>query len=105
MWNKSCIVNVGTSLVRSPNRCNALFHKYGVRRSISETNREALKTEMLAQIHCADFGVIKYCVGITRSNNDTFSDDVGFLANIEGLAHIVIGDEHTDIFIAQMLND
>ena len=60
---------------------------------------------MLAQIHFAHFGVVQNGIGVALRDNYALANDVGFLANIERLAHIMVGDQHTDIFIAQMFDD
>src|SRR5690606_1403581 len=64
-----------------------------------------LQAEMLAEIDFTYFCVVQNAVAITRGNDHALADNVSLLADIQRLTHIVIGEKHTDILVAQVLDD
>ncbi len=51
---------------------------------------------MIAKINSADFGIIAEIGRRPRGENLAALDDVGAVGHAQGLAHLVIGDQHAD---------
>src|SRR5690554_887159 len=60
---------------------------------------------MFAQVNLAHFAVVEHLRGIAFSNNMAFADNIGFFANTQGLADIVIGNKHADTATFQVANN
>ena len=60
---------------------------------------------MFAEIHAPDFGVVHDLGGGAFGEHLAFADDVGMVADAQGLAHIVVGNEHPDAARFQEVDD
>ena len=49
--------------------------------------------------------VVQYIFCRARGNNKPLANDVGLFADIQRIAHIVIGDEYADATITQVIYD
>src|SRR3989344_1396184 len=56
----------------------------------------ASHAEVLAEVDLADVGVLDDLGRATFGQHPALADDVGAVADAQRLAHVVIGDEHTD---------
>src|SRR5690554_156804 len=65
----------------------------------------ALKPEVLSQVDFAYGAVIHDFLWCTGGDDGAFVDDVGGLADVEGFAYVVVGDEYANSFAAQVLDD
>src|SRR4029079_19276349 len=64
-----------------------------------------LKAEMLSQIDLPDVFIINNLVRRSRGQHTAFVDDVGPVADAQGLAHVVIRDHHADFAFLQEADD
>ena len=64
-----------------------------------------LQAKLVAQIHFLDLLVGQYIVRVARGNDVAATDNVGILADIEGLPHIMVGDQHADALVPQVPDD
>src|SRR5260370_34405243 len=55
-----------------------------------------LHPEVLAEVNTAHAVIINNLLGMPRGEHRAFVDDVGAVADAQGLAHVVIGDQHAD---------
>src|SRR5205807_8721575 len=55
-----------------------------------------LHPEVLAEVNTAHAVIINNLLGMPRGEHRAFVDDVGAVADAEGLAHVMIGDQHAD---------
>src|SRR5690606_30935855 len=64
-----------------------------------------LQTEGMAQIYIAHRLVGQYGFGVSLGDEVAVIDYVGLVADIQRLAHVMVGDQHTDALILEMLDD
>src|SRR5690606_23928354 len=64
-----------------------------------------LQTEGMAQIYIAHRLVGQYGFGVTLGDDVAVIDYVGLVADIQRLAHVMVGDQHTDALVLEMLDD
>ena len=60
---------------------------------------------MLSQVGVADSVVGEDFGGRSRRNHMPFAHDVGTLANIQRLSHVMVGNEHPDISLFKVRDD
>src|SRR5690606_12616524 len=72
--------------------------------SMPEIHR-LLQTEGMAQIYIAHRLVGQYGFGVTLGDDVAVIDYVGLVADIQRLAHVMVGDQHTDALVLEMLDD
>src|SRR5690606_15425212 len=65
----------------------------------------ALQAEFVSQIHFLDQLVGEDGLGAAFGDQPAFADDVGGFADVQGLAHVVIGDQHADALGFKVLDD
>src|SRR5690606_29196977 len=58
-----------------------------------------------AQVDLAYGLVVDDLVRVAAGQYPPFTDDIGAVANTQSFAHVVVGDEHTDIAVFQELHD
>ena len=51
-----------------------------------------LHTELVAQVYLANALVRQYFLCVAGGDDVAFTDDIGFFADIQGIAHVVIGN-------------
>src|SRR5690606_15767371 len=61
--------------------------------------------EFVPQVDFLDQLVGQDGLGVALGDQAAFADDVGGLADVQGLAHVVVGDQYTDAFGFQVLDD
>src|SRR5690554_2910020 len=64
-----------------------------------------LQAEFVTEIDFLDQLVGQDGLGVALGNQPALADDVGGFADIQGLAHVVIGDQHADALGLEMLDD
>ena len=58
-----------------------------------------LIVKMFAQINRADAFIIDQFFRFSTSKNSAITDDVCLVANAQGFAHVVVGNQDADIFL------
>ena len=66
---------------------------------------ETLEAEILAQINAAHGLVGDDVIGIAAAQYAAFVDDIGAIADTQGFAHIVVGDQHPDRAVFEESDD
>src|SRR5580704_15262367 len=64
----------------------------------------SLQFEILAQVHLTNLGVGKNLIRRSGSEHHALADDVGAAADTQGLADIMIGNQHADALVGQVLD-
>lgn len=78
---------------------------------VSENTRPAgrtwtvLHTKMIAQINLPDLFVRQYLFCRTCGNDVPLANDIGFFTDIEGVAYIVVGYQHANAPVAQVIDN
>jgi hypothetical protein len=75
----------------------------GVRRVTFAGRNRRSEPEIFAQIDLAHLGVVEDVRGAALGDDMAFADDVRGLADIQSLAHVVIGDQYTNAAFLQVL--
>src|SRR5690606_24361455 len=66
---------------------------------------DTLHFKVLAQVNLAHGFVVDDFVGVAVGKHLAFTDDVGAVANAQGFAHVVIGDQYADVAAFQEVDD
>ena len=62
-------------------------------------------SEVFAQVDAAHIGVVHNVFGCALGQHAAFADDVSVVANAQGFAHIVVGDQDTNATLLQESDD
>ena len=64
-----------------------------------------LHAEVVAQVHPAHFGVVHDGLRRAVGEHRALADDAGVVANAQGFAHVVVGDQHANAARFQKADD
>src|SRR5207342_3434431 len=65
----------------------------------------ALKAERVAEVDAADIRIREYGIGGALGEDASFIEDIRPVADAQGLAHVMVGNEHADAALAQVTDD
>src|SRR5690606_18164326 len=63
------------------------------------------EAEVLAQVYLPDLAVFEDGGGFALGDDAAFGQYVGARTDAQGLAHVMVGDQHADAAVAQVLDD
>src|SRR5271170_3448803 len=67
-------------------------------------SNSSLQFEVLPQVHLTHLWVGKNLIRRSGRQNAALTDDIGPAANTQGFAHIMIGNQHADALVGQVLD-
>ena len=64
-----------------------------------------LHMKLVAQVDFTDPLIVQHVLGGAGGNNVSFSNDIGLFANVQRVSNIMVGNQHADAAIAQVIDD
>src|ERR1700687_3855706 len=85
--------------------CDSLSWRLCFMSKVRGETTKPLEAEVLPEIHLSDRLIIDDFLRLPEGKDRSLVDDVGVVANAQGFAHVVVGNEHTDATLLQETDD